>query len=114
VQYLEFSTYPFTSLFVVNRCVLDFSAQFLAFCNALTAGGVDLSEPEEMKPEYQPGIDYDDAEALADLERRQWLVHDLGTKSSATRALIEQQRTRGRRRPRTKPTPLEAPTWKAD
>ena len=88
--------------------------QFSAFCHALTAGGVELSEPEEVQPAYQPGIDYDDNEAVAELERRQWLVHDLGTKSATTRALAEQQRSRGRRRPRTKPTPLEAPTWKAD
>jgi len=92
----------------------DKSEKFAAFCKAVTAGGVELSEPDEVELTYEPGIDYDDPEAMADLERRQRLVYELGEKSSTTRALADQQRTRGRRRQRGRPIELEAPTWRAD
>ena len=37
-------------------------------------GGVDLSEPEEVHPDYEPGIDYNNEYEMQDLERRQKLV----------------------------------------
>jgi hypothetical protein len=95
------------------KCVM-YRRQFTAFRDAIIGGGIELSEPEEVVQPYKPGIDYDDAEAVADLERRQWLVYDLSPKSVTTKALAEQQRSRGRRRPRTRPTPLESPSWKAE
>lgn len=92
----------------------DKSEKFAAFCKAVKDGGIELSEIDEVVPPYEPGIDYDDPEAIADLQRRQRLVYELGEKSATTRALADQQRTRGRRRPRNKPIELEAPSWRAD
>ncbi len=52
--------------------VIAFSmTQFQAFKNAVIEGGVELSEPEEVVPDYEPGIDYDDEYELADLRERQ-------------------------------------------
>jgi len=45
--------------------------KYQAFLNAMTEGGVEMSEPEEVLPEYVPGIDYDDSMEYGDLKRRQ-------------------------------------------
>lgn len=52
--------------------------QVKAFQDAIDAGGITLSEPEEYVPPYVPGIDYDDKEALAELESRQKRVLQYG------------------------------------
>ena len=33
--------------------------QYEEFIKAMKEGGVELSEPEEVVPDYEPGIDYD-------------------------------------------------------
>ncbi len=33
--------------------------QYQEFVNALVEGGVELTEPEVLKPHYEPGIDFD-------------------------------------------------------
>jgi len=76
-------------------------------------GGIELTEPEEHKADYEPGIDYDDTEAVADLSRRQWLTFRLGEYAEAERHLKDQQRHRGRRRPKRMPMRLEAPSYSA-
>jgi len=54
------------------------SEKFQVFQNALTEGGVELSEPEEVLPDYEPGIDYADQYECSDLQRRQRLVNQPG------------------------------------
>ena len=46
----------------------------MAFRDHVLEGGVELSEPEEVQPFYEPGINYDDEWETADLARRQKLV----------------------------------------
>lgn len=74
-------------------------------------GGVDLTEPEEVVPRYEPGIDYSNDEELRDLLRRQDLVFHLGTKSKQMKHLNVKRKLRHRRRPWPRPTPLEAPSY---
>jgi large subunit ribosomal protein L18 len=100
-----------TSMILQEHDNSEKSEKFQAFRDAVVAGGVELSEPEEVQPEYEPGIDYDNAEVVDDLERRQWLVYRLGEKSTTMKALNYQHRLRTRRRPKMRPTPLEAPSW---
>ena len=38
---------------------------------AVEEGGMEMSEPEEIKADYEPGIDYDDDMEYGDLQRRQ-------------------------------------------
>lgn len=77
----------------------------------MTSAGIEMNEPQEFKSTYEPGIDYGDAEVIGDLERRQFLVHDLGFKNAMIRALNDQQRSKGRRRPMRVPEPLMQPVW---
>ena len=77
----------------------------------MTSAGIEMAEPEEVPDVYEPGIDYGDAEAIADLERRQFLVHDLGDKNATIKALNKAQRHVGRRRPMRVPEPLVQPIW---
>ena len=78
----------------------------------MTDAGIELSEPDEVEPHYEPGIDYDDVEAVDDLKRRQRLVYELGEKSTITKALADEQRTRGRRQQKGRPVELESPSWR--
>jgi len=87
------------------------SEKMQAFRNAVIAGGIELQEAVEFRPDYEPGIDYDDPEALNDLERRQWLVYRLGMKSKTMKALKVQHGLRVRRRPLRRPDPLEIPSY---
>jgi len=78
----------------------------------MTSAGIEMTEPEEYEPVYEPGIDYGNAEAIADLERRQFLVHDLGDKNATIKALNKAHKhKRGRRRPMRVPEPLVQPIW---
>jgi len=86
-------------------------AQFRAFCDAMTSSGVEMTEPDEVEPAYEPGIAYGNAEEVADIERRQFLVRDLGFKNATIRALNDEKRRRGRRRPMRAPEPLVQPFW---
>lgn len=89
----------------------DKSEKFQAFRNAMMSAGIEMTEPKEFEPDYEPGINYGDAEAIEDLERRQFLVRDLGFKNATIKALNEQQRHRHRRRPMRFPEPLVQPIW---
>jgi len=77
----------------------------------MTSAGITLKEPKEFQPIYEPGIDYGDAEAIEDLERRQFLVRDLGFKNATMKALTEQRRHKYRKRPMRIPEPLMQPKW---
>jgi len=77
----------------------------------MTSAGIEMNEPEEFKQPYDPGIDYGDAEALEDVERRQFLVRDLGYKMSTLKALNNQRRHKGRPRLIPVPEPLVQPRW---
>jgi len=77
----------------------------------MTSAGVEMKEPDEVKAPYTPGIDYGDAEALEDVERRQFLVHDLCYRMWTLKALNDQRRRKGRRRPMRVPEPLVQPVW---
>ena len=70
-----------------------------------------MREPKEVEPTYEPGIDYSDAEALDDLERRQFLVRDLGFMNATKKALNIQRKLRHRHRPMRRPEPLVQPSW---
>lgn len=89
----------------------DKSEKFRVFCDAMTTAGIEMKEPEEFQQKYDPGIDYSNAEAIEDLERRQFLVHDLGYRMSTLKALNDERRKRGRRRPMRVPEPLMQPLW---
>ena len=61
--------------------------QYTAFLTAIKDGGVDLTELEEVQPDYEPGIDYDDEFDYNDLRRRQKMATEesevkWGTKDS--------------------------------
>jgi len=93
---------------------LDNSATSLklqAFRAAIESGGVSLAEPTEQTPDYEPGIDYSDPTAVADLERRQWLVFNLGEASATLKHLKGMRRVKGRRRRKAMPTKLEQPSY---
>ena len=77
----------------------------------MKSAGIKLYEPKEFHLYYQPGIDYGDAEAVEDLERRQFLVRDLGFKNATMKALTEQRRHKYRKRPMRYPEPLIQPKW---
>jgi len=77
----------------------------------MTSAGIEMKEPPEFELAYEPGIDYGDAEAIEDLERRQFLVYDLGDKNATIRALNDQRRHKYRRRPMRKIEPLMQPVW---
>jgi large subunit ribosomal protein L18 len=87
------------------------SDKFQLFEKALVDGGVDLTEPEEVTPRYEPGIDYSNDEEMSDLLRRQNLVFHLGEKNKQMKHLSLKRKLRHRRRPWPKPTPLEAPSY---
>lgn len=88
--------------------------QFASFCKAMTSSGIELTEPDEVKPDYEPGIDYDNPDAVESLHHRQNLVYRLGEKSATIKALNSQRGLRhGRRRFRGRPVPLEAPSWRS-
>lgn len=53
------------------------SHKFDAFVSALEDGGLDLTEGQEIIPEYEPGIDYDDEESLGELYDRQARVANI-------------------------------------
>lgn len=89
----------------------DRSEKFQSFQKALVDGGIDLSEPEEVVADYEPGIDYSNKEEVDDLHRRQWLVYKLGTKSRTMKILSVKRKLRGRRRPLPTPTALEQPSY---
>lgn len=89
----------------------DKSEKFRVFCNAMTSVGIEMTEPEEFEQTYEPGIDYSDAEAIEDLERRQFLVRDLGYRMSTLKALNNERRRKGRPRPIPFPEPLTQPVW---
>ena len=72
------------------------SVQLQQFVSAVQAGGVDLEEPDEVEVEYTPGIDYDDAAAVADLTRRQNMVDDL---CPLTRLALSMRKPKRGRRP---------------
>lgn len=46
--------------------------QFQAFLKAIQEGGIDLEETEEVKPDYEPGINYDDTWEVENLKARQF------------------------------------------
>lgn len=77
----------------------------------MTSAGIEMKEPMEFWQPYEPGIDYGNAEAIEDLERRQFLVHNLGDKNATMKALTDERRTRHRRRPMRVPEPLIQPKW---
>jgi len=77
----------------------------------MTSAGIEMTEPKELEQTYEPGIDYSDAEVIEDLERRQFLVRDLGYKNATMKALSDQRRHKYRRRPMRVPEPLIQPKW---
>jgi len=77
----------------------------------MTSAGIEMKEPDEVLQPNEPGIDYGDAESIEDLERRQFLVHDIGDKNATLKALKEQRRHKGRKRPMRVPEPLMQPVW---
>jgi len=77
----------------------------------MKSAGIEMIEPPEFRQTHEPGIDYGDAEVIEDLERRQFLVHDLGYKSATTKALNDERRHRHRHRPMRCPEPLMQPAW---
>jgi len=77
----------------------------------MTSAGIEMKEPREFKQDYEPGIDYGNAEAIEDLERRQFLVHNLGDKNATIKALMDKRRHKYRRRPMRVPEPLIQPIW---
>jgi len=77
----------------------------------MTSAGIEMKEPEEFKQAYDPGIDYGDAEALEDVERRQFLVRDFGYRMSTLKALNNQRRHKYRPRPIPAVEPLVQPIW---
>lgn len=87
------------------------SEKFAGFQKALLDGGIELSEPSEVVPHYEPGIDYSNQEELDDLFRRQRLVKKLGPKSTIIKNLREKTYQPERKRPKAVPTPLEAPSY---
>lgn len=89
----------------------DRSEKFELFQRALVEGGVELQEPPEVAPDYDPGINYSDEKEVADLHRRQMLVHRLGEKSRTIKTLNVKKKLRGRRRPWPHPAPLEPPSY---
>jgi len=74
-------------------------------------GCIELTEREEQVADYEPGIDYDDTEAVDDLSRRQWLVYNLGEESKTIKYLEDNRRLRTRRRGWRRPTTLEMPSY---
>ena len=63
-------------------------------------GGIDLQEPDEVQPLYEPGINYDDPEELDDLQRRRDLVTNV---SRITKMALEMRKTKhGRPKRNTK------------
>jgi len=87
------------------------STKLEAFRAAMLEGCIDLTEREEQVPDYQPGIDYDDQEAMDDLSRRQWLVYHLGEESTTIKDLKDNRRLKTRRRRWRRPTELEMPSY---
>jgi len=85
--------------------------QFRVFLDAMMSAGVELREPKEVRPVFEPGIDYSDVEALEDVERRQFLLYELGDKTATIRALNDLRRHKYRRRGMLAPKPLFQPAW---
>src|SRR6218665_1478628 len=101
----------------MSLCILEYCMsllvwlQFQLFEKALLEGGVDLTEPAEVVPRYEPGIDYSNDEELINLFQRQTLVFNLGPKSKQIKTLNSKRKLRHRRRPWPRPSPLEAPSY---
>ena len=73
---------------------ITFHLQYAAFRLALEEGGIDLQEPDEVQPHYEPGINYDNPEELDDLQRRRDLVVNV---TPLTRMALEMRKSyRGR------------------
>ena len=67
-------------------------------------GGIELQEPEEVQPAYEPGINYDDQEEMADLQRRRDLVANV---SPLTRLALEMRKNGKRGAPKRNTTIME-------
>ena len=89
----------------------DLLFQFQAFHKAIIEGGIDLSEPEEVKAEYEPGIDYDNKEEVANLLQRQRSVYNLGRTSILTKFLKKKRKLLRRNRPLQSPVNLDMPSY---
>ena len=81
-----------------------FCCQYAAFRQAVEEGGIDLEEPEEVQPAYEPGINYDDQEEMDDLQRRRDLVANV---SPLTRMALEMRKNGKRGAPKRNTTIME-------
>jgi len=87
------------------------STKLEAFRSSMLEGCIDLTERQEQVVDYQPGIDYDDIEAVENLSERQWRVYHLGEESRTINYLKDNRRLKTRRRRWRRPTDLEMPSY---